>query len=160
LRLRSAIINPPSRKKESAMTVASILAGKGGEVVTVSADTTMWDVVALLHDRRIGAVLVMDGDRPAGIVSERDIVRCLHQRGTDMLSATAAAIMTSPVVVVAPGDTVARAMALMTERRIRHLPVIDRGRLVGLVSIGDLVKRRIDDAEHETATLKTYITTS
>jgi CBS domain-containing protein len=160
LRLRSTIIKPPSRKKGSAMTIASILAGKGEEVVTVAADTTIWDVVALLHDRRIGAVLVMDGDQPTGIVSERDVVRCLHQRGTDILSATAAAVMTSPVVVAAPGDTVASAMALMTERRIRHLPVMNRGKLVGLVSIGDLVKRRIDDAEHETQTLKTYITAS
>jgi CBS domain-containing protein len=140
------------------MTIASILAGKGGEVVTVRGDTSLWDVVALLHDRGIGAVLVVDDEAPVGIVSERDVVRCLHRRGTEILNATADAIMTSPVVVAAPTDSVAQAMTLMTERRIRHLPVMERGRLVGLVSIGDLVKRRIEDAEHETETLKTYIT--
>lgn len=139
------------------MVIASILKSKGGEIVSVPPDLAVHRVVARLHEHRIGAVLVVDGDRPVGIVSERDIVKCLHEKGVTVLDATAEAIMTSPVVVASPGDSIADAMATMTERRIRHLPVVEGGRLVGIVSIGDLVKRRIEDAEHEAGLLKEYI---
>lgn len=139
------------------MTIASILRSKGGEIVSVPADLPVQGVVALLHKHRIGAVLVMDGDRPVGIVSERDVVKCLHEKGVAILDTTAATIMSSPVVLASPNDTVAQSMATMTERRIRHLPVVERGKVIGIVSIGDLVKRRIEDAEHEAGLLKEYI---
>ena len=139
------------------MTIASILRSKGGEIVSVPTDVPVQGVVALLHKHRIGAVLVTDGEQPVGIVSERDIVKCLHEKGVGILDATAAAIMSSPVVLAGPNETIAQAMATMTERRIRHLPVVDRGQVIGIVSIGDLVKRRIEDAEREAGLLKEYI---
>jgi CBS domain-containing protein len=142
------------------MTIASILRNKGAEVASVAVSTPVRDVLTVLHDRRIGAVLVMDGGDIAGIVSERDIVRCLHQQGAAVLSMTAGDIMTSPVMTVDSTSLVVGAMALMTERRIRHLPVVDGGTLIGVVSIGDLVKRRIDMAEAEAAALKDYIATA
>jgi CBS domain-containing protein len=114
-------------------------------------------VVALLHEHRIGAVVVVDGDDPVGIVSERDIVKCLHEKGAAILEASAHSIMSSPIVCAGGGETVCEAMEIMTDRRIRHLPVIERGRLAGIVSIGDLVKRRIEDAENEAGLLKEYI---
>lgn len=141
------------------MTIASILKTKGGDVVAVHREATVQDVSALLHRHRIGAVLVVEGGQPVGVVSERDIVKCLHERGAEILKARAEDIMTSPVVTVSPDESVVGAMAVVTKRRIRHLPVIEHGRLLGIVSIGDLVKRRIEDAEHEAAQLKIYITT-
>ena len=142
------------------MRIREVLAAKADRaVLTVAPDLTVRELLGRLAEHNVGALVVSrDGTGLDGIVSERDVVRCLHRRGTEILNATADAIMTSPVVVAAPTDSVAQAMTLMTERRIRHLPVMERGRLVGLVSIGDLVKRRIEDAEHETETLKTYIT--
>ena len=143
------------------MTIASILRGKGSsEVVTARTDMTVQHVVGLLRQHRIGAVLVMNGDEIAGVLSERDIVRGLHDQGAGVLDVPASAIMTSPVVTVAPDDSCVAAMALITERRIRHLPVVDHGRLIGLVSIGDLVKERIEEAEQEAELLKDYIKTA
>lgn len=139
------------------MTIASILRTKGGEVVTVPVSMPVRGVVALLHEHRIGAVVVVDGDDPVGIVSERDIVKCLHEKGAAILEASAHSIMSSPIVCAGGGETVCEAMEIMTDRRIRHLPVIERGRLAGIVSIGDLVKRRIEDAENEAGLLKEYI---
>lgn len=139
------------------MTIATILDRKGADVVTVAPDSTVQDVVDLLHKHRIGAVLVVTDGAVAGIVSERDIVRCLHERGAAILDSTASAVMTSPVVSVGPGEPILDALSLMTERRVRHLPVLDSGRLAGLVSIGDLVKRRIEVIEAEAGALKDYI---
>ena len=139
------------------MTIGSILVGRG-PVVSVALMTTVRAVITLLHDHRIGAVLVIDGRRIAGIVSERDIVAGLHRLGAAVIDATAGSVMTSPVVTACPESTIATAMATMTDRRIRHLPVVVDGTLVGLVSIGDLVKRRIEDAEGEAISLKQYIT--
>ena len=140
------------------MTIARILDSKGGDVVTVAATATVQRVVELLHQHRIGAVLVVgDDSRIAGVVSERDIIRCLHERGATILDSTAADLMSSPVVSVALHDSTLAALALMTERRIRHLPVLDGERVAGIVSIGDLVKRRIDDIEAEAGALKDYI---
>ena len=139
------------------MLIAAILREKGGEVAFVAPDIGVSDIVQLLTSRRIGAVLVLDGDSVVGVVSERDIVRALAARGAESLELLARDVMTSPVITIAPGESVSGAMLLMTDRRIRHLPVIDSGRLVGLVSIGDLVKRRIDEAEREAGALKDYI---
>lgn len=139
------------------MTIASILREKGNAVTTVTGDLTIHDVVSLLREHRIGALIVVDADRIAGVVSERDVVKFLHEKGAAILEAKARDIMTARVLTVGPADSVGSALGLMTERRIRHLPVVDGERLVGIVSIGDLVKRRIDDAEHEAGLLKEYI---
>ena len=142
------------------MSIGSILTGKRN-VVSVTSATPIREVVAALHDHRIGAVLVVDqdgdGESITGIVSERDIVGCLYRLGAAVLDAPAAEVMTAPVLTAAPESSIAAAMATMTNRRIRHLPVVAGGELVGLVSIGDLVKRRIEEAEHEANTLKDYI---
>jgi CBS domain-containing protein len=136
--------------------IASILSGKK-PLVSVTADTPVSRILALLHEHRIGVVLVLDGEAIAGLVSERDICSHLHQRGAAILEAPAADIMTSPVVTVAPTESVAAAMGTMTDRRFRHLPVVEDGRLLGLVSIGDLVKVRIEEAEAEAQAMKDYI---
>lgn len=136
--------------------IGSILVDKK-PLVTVGPDATVSEIAALLHQHRIGAVLVMDGDAIAGLVSERDICRCLHVHGRSVHDARARDLMTTPVIVADPRISVCDAMEIMTDRRFRHLPVVDNGKLVGLVSIGDLVKRRIEDAEAEADSLKHYI---
>jgi CBS domain-containing protein len=139
------------------MTIAAILAEKGHEVATIAADCLIADLVAELVVRRIGALLVVDGDEIVGLASERDVIRALAADGDSTLSRPVRDVMTAAVVTISPGDSVTVAMALMTDRRIRHLPVVDEGRLVGMVSIGDLVKRRIAQAEQEAEALKHYI---
>jgi CBS domain-containing protein len=146
------------------MTIGSILTGKK-PIIGVATHTSVRDIVALLHENRIGAVLVMAGESRSdaailGIVSERDITAGLHTHGSAILDTPAADIMTAPVLTVSPQATIADGMQVMTNRRIRHLPVVDRGMLIGLVSIGDLVKRRIEDAEREAVLLKDYIATA
>lgn len=137
--------------------IASILREKGNNVTSVAADTRVAAIIETLMAKRIGAVLVMEGESILGVVSERDIVRALATHGAESLSHQACDVMTSPVVTISPAESLSQAMSLMTGRRVRHLPVIDSGRLVGLVSIGDLVKRRIDEAEREAGALKDYI---
>ena len=141
------------------MSIGSILTGKK-PVISVTTATTVREIAALLYDNRIGAVLVCEGGPILGIVSERDIVAGLHTHGPAVLDTSAGEVMTSPVVVAEPDSTIVAAMGIMTNRRIRHLPVMTDGKLLGLVSIGDLVKRRIDDAEGEASALKDYITTA
>jgi CBS domain-containing protein len=142
------------------MTVGKIVGAKGREVITVLPTQPVAEVVAVLCAKRIGAVVVCDAKgEMVGVLSERDIVRDLGAVGAALLTKTAADIMTSPVITCTPAHTVAEAMALMTSRRFRHLPVIDNGALVGVVSIGDLVKERIEEAEREAEALKSYIVT-
>ncbi|WP_353216027.1 CBS domain-containing protein [Sandarakinorhabdus sp.] len=136
--------------------IGSILVGKK-PLVTVGTDTTVRQIAALLHEHRIGAVLVIDADHILGLVSERDICRCLHTHGSGVQDLSARDVMTSPVAVIDSHACVSDAMAIMTDRRFRHLPVVDDGKLLGMVSIGDLVKRRIEDAEAEADSLKHYI---
>lgn len=136
--------------------LGSILVGKK-PLVTVARDTPVSTIAELLYRHRIGAVLVMDGDHIEGLVSERDICRCLHTHGRGVHDALAQDIMSAPVVTASPAMSVPDAMAVMTDRRFRHLPVVDANRVLGLVSIGDLVKRRIEDAEAEAESLKHYI---
>lgn len=136
--------------------IGSILTGKK-PLISVTADTSVADIAALLHRHRIGAVLVLDGDAIIGLVSERDICAGLHTHGADILTTSAAAIMSSPVVTAPPATTLAEAMTVMTDRRFRHLPVVDGARILGLVSIGDLVKCRIEEAEAEAQAMKAYI---
>lgn len=140
------------------MTIAAILGGKGGEVVTAATGQTVAEAVALLAERRIGAVPVLDdGGAVAGVFSERDVIYCLEREGIAALEHAVSAVMTAPALTVAPGESVIAALALMTRRRIRHLPVVDDGRLVGIVSIGDLVKYRIDRIEADAAAMREYI---
>lgn len=141
------------------MSIGTILTGKK-PLISVASTTSIREIAALLYQHRIGAVLVVEGDAILGIVSERDIVAGLHLHGPAVLDTAAGIVMTSPVVTATPHESVAAAMGVMTNRRIRHLPVVDRGELLGLVSIGDLVKRRIDDAEREAMALKDYIATA
>ena len=139
------------------MTIAAILQSKGNEVLTVSGVTLVRDAVTLLAERKIGAVPVVDGGRVAGIMSERDIIYGLRTDGAAVLDWEVARIMTAPAITVEPDTEILAALSLMTRRRIRHLPVVDGEALVGLVSIGDLVKYRMDKIEAEAAAMLTYI---
>jgi CBS domain-containing protein len=140
------------------MTIHAILLGKGVTVHSVKPDDTLVDAVAMLRKNRIGALLVIENSTMiAGVLSERDVVRALGDHGANALDMPVHSVMTAPVITCHPDDTVASAMSLMTTRRIRHLPVVDEGRLIGMVSIGDLVKRRIEETEREAAALKDYI---
>lgn len=141
------------------MTIAAILKGKGSEVTTLAAEATVADAVALLARHRIGAAPVMAGGAVAGMFSERDVIRCLVD-GASVLARPVAELMTAPALTVTPGESVVGALALMTHRRIRHLPVVEDGRLLGLVSIGDLVKYRIDRIEADADALRAYIQSS
>lgn len=142
------------------MTIASILLDKGHAVVTIDAAARLGDAVAVLAERRIGALLALRGGDVAGVLSERDVVRALARHGAAALDSPIDGLMSAPVITVGSTDSVGAAMALMTERRIRHLPVVDGGALVGIVSIGDLVKCRIEEACREAAALKDYIAMS
>lgn len=139
------------------MTIKAILAGRGPEVFTTTGDESIGAVVGLLTDRRIGAVPVVEGDQVIGIFSERDVIHCLRTHGADALNDPVRKGMTSPVIAVESDTSVLSALSLMTRRRIRHLPVVDGGRLVGFVSIGDLVKYRIEKIEAEATALRDYI---
>jgi CBS domain-containing protein len=140
------------------MTIHSILMSKGISVYSISPEANLNDAVALLRQHRIGAALVIEnGTIIVGVLSERDVVRALGSHGASALDMPVHRVMTAPVITCHPEDSVVSAMALMTTRRIRHLPVIDDGRLIGMVSIGDLVKKRIEDSEREAAALKDYI---
>jgi len=140
------------------MNVDSILRTKGDAVIVIAPSATIAEAVALLRKRRIGAIVVStDGTTPCGMLSERDIVQGLGREGARLLDRRVDEVMTRAVVTCGPDDRVADLMALMTERRIRHLPVMRDGRLAGLVSIGDVVKNRLDEIEWEANSLKTYI---
>ncbi len=137
------------------MTIGRIIHGR--TTVSVGTDMAVHDVVALLARHRIGAVPVLDGGRVAGIFSERDVIRALAEHGAGALDAAVGDRMTTPVVTVSRDQSVLGALALMTDRRIRHLPVVEGDTLVGFVSIGDLVKYRIDGIEAEAAAMRDYI---
>jgi CBS domain-containing protein len=142
------------------MGITTVLNDKGHAVAAVSPDSSVAEIVEVLVQRRIGAVLVIEHDSPVGIVSERDIIRCLVEHSGTVMGLLAREVMTAPVITIRPDDNICDAMELMTDRRIRHLPVMESGRLVGIVSIGDLVKRRIEQAEQEALALKDYIATA
>ena len=139
------------------MTIAAILHNKGSEVLTVGGDTPVREAVALLAERRIGALPVVSEGEVVGIMSERDVIYCLSSDGAAMLDWPVERIMTAPAITVEPKKQIMGALSLMTQRRIRHLPVVEGGRLVGLVSIGDLVKYRIDRIEEEAEAMRAYI---
>jgi CBS domain-containing protein len=140
------------------MTIAGILKQKGNNVTSVAPGMTIAEVVQILASRRIGAVLVIDAaDQLLGILSERDIVSKLAEHGHHTLEMTAAQLMTSEVQTATPRTTVNEAMTMMTDGRFRHVPVVEEGRLLGLVSIGDVVKAKIGDAEQEVDSLRAYV---
>jgi len=139
------------------MTIAVILGAKGHDVVTIEADASVGDAVRLLADRRVGAVPVMERGAVVGVFSERDVIRHLAADGAEVLAGPVRAVMTAPVETIAPGEPVLGALSVMTHKRIRHLPVVDDGALVGIVSIGDLVKHRIDRIEAEASAMRDYI---
>ena len=139
------------------MLVSDILRRKGREVVSAPPNQTVADAAQLMARQGIGSVLVLSGGAIAGILSERDIVRTLAEAGADCLDRPISDLMTSHVVTCGPEEQVDRVMALMTDGRFRHVPVIDQGRLVGLVSIGDVVKSRLEQAQAEVEHLSAYV---
>ncbi|WP_100502274.1 CBS domain-containing protein [Geodermatophilus chilensis] len=143
------------------MHIRQLLRRKGADVATVDADASVRTALALLAEHGVGALVVSaDGRRVDGIVSERDIVRALHQRGAELLADPVSSVMTAQVHTCVPAAGVEELARTMTEHRVRHVPVVDGGVLVGIVSIGDVVKARLDELEEERAQLVGYIQTS
>lgn len=139
------------------MTVRAILSAKGGEVVSVTPHASVVAAVQLLSERRIGAVPVVERGATVGIFSERDVMHCLAKEGAAALNRRVGDVMTAPAVTVDVDSAAITALGLMTRRRIRHLPVVEGDAMVGFISIGDLVKYRIDRIEHEASSLRDYI---
>ena len=143
------------------MTVNDILLQKGNQVLTIEPTATLATAVQMLAQRRIGALVVTGADhRIVGIISERDVVRLLDEKGTAALAAPVAEVMTRKVVTCDRNETIAEIMERITTGRFRHVPVIEHGRLVGIVSIGDVVKARLSELEHEQDALREYIRTA
>jgi CBS domain-containing protein len=143
------------------MTVKLILSTKGNEVLTIEPTAPLAAAAKILSERRIGALVVTGADhRIVGIISERDIVRALGARGAHALDEPVAEVMTRKVVTCSERDTTAELMEQMTTGKFRHLPVVDQGRLVGIVSIGDVVKARLEEMQHDTEALQDYIRTA
>ncbi len=141
------------------MDVASILRIKGSSVATAPPEATITDIAAKLKEEKIGALIVSDdGLKVLGIISERDIVRGLADHGLDLLEKRAEELMTAEVMTCTPNDTTGDLMAIMSEKRIRHIPVTEDGKLCGIVSIGDVVKDRLDEIEREANALRDYVT--
>ncbi len=139
------------------MTIAAVLRGKGSEVETITGEARLCDVVARLGERRIGALPVIEDGRIVGIISERDLIYCLRDHGAEVLDWPVSQVMTAPAITAEASMDVLAALALMTQRRIRHLPVVEGGRLRGIVSIGDLVKHRMERIEAEAEAMRSYI---
>ena len=139
------------------MTIAAVLQGKGSNVETIAGDASLFDAVQRLGEKRIGALPVLEDGRIAGIVSERDVIYCLRNHGREALDWPVGRVMSSPAVTVDSQTDVLDALALITQRRIRHLPVVERGEIRGIVSIGDLVKYRMERIEAEADAMRAYI---
>jgi CBS domain-containing protein len=140
------------------MKVKDLLASKGRDVATISQERSVTDALAVLKERRIGALVVTGFTPPlVGIFSERDVVRALASHGAEALDLTVAELMSSDVTVCDEATSVTTLMGLMTDNRIRHIPVVDDGRLAGLISIGDVVKARFDELEHDKKDLLDYV---
>ncbi|XVS66192.1 CBS domain-containing protein [Actinosynnema sp. CA-299493] len=139
------------------MRIADVLRNKGSAVATVEPRASVAELVAALAEHNVGAMVVLGTEGVVGIVSERDVVRKLHDRGGELLAAPVAEIMTSEVLTCTSRDSVDSLTVLMTERRIRHVPVVDGGELVGIVSIGDVVKSRINQLQEDHDQLAAYI---
>lgn len=142
------------------MTVERIVSGKGHTVVTIAPDQSLAEAARLLADRRIGAIVVVDGEAVVGILSERDVVRAIASKGCDALEDRVAEYMTRKLVTCTMTTSIDSLMVLMTEGKFRHVPVLENGRLGGIVSIGDIVKHRIAEMEAEGQALRDYIATA
>lgn len=143
------------------MTVNTILMHKGRDIVTIRAETTVGEAVTCMAENRIGAVVVVDDTKAvAGIVSERDVVRLLAERGTAALDVIVGNVMTRAVVTCAPDESITAIMERMTRGRFRHVPVLAGGVLIGIISIGDVVKYRVEEMEREHDALRSYIMTA
>ncbi|MGI8664502.1 MAG: CBS domain-containing protein [Jatrophihabitans sp.] len=140
------------------MFISEILRRKGSSVITTGSDATVADLVSVLGKHRIGAVVVLEGDRTIGIVSERDVVRRLAEVGAGVLAESVADLMSTEVISCGPDDSIDSVAGLMTDRRIRHLPVLDEGALAGIVTIGDVVAARLRELERTREQLESYIT--
>ena len=140
------------------MTIANIIANRSADnIIYCDAGDRVKDAVRLLAGKRIGAMPVMERGVVSGILSERDVIYRLAEEGSSCLDRTVGEIMTSPAVTVEPGTTIDDALALMTKRRFRHFPVVEDGRLIAFVSIGDMVKNKIDEIQHEAEAMRVYI---
>ena len=139
------------------MTIARLIAGRNVSIVGCTVSMKVRDAVTLLAEKKIGAIPVLDGHAIAGIFSERDVIARLNQHGPALLDMVVGQVMTSPAITVDPETAVLEALGLMTRRRIRHLPVLKEGRMVDFISIGDLVKYRIDRIQGEADALRDYI---
>ena len=139
------------------MTIASVLRGKGTAVETIAGDATLSEVVRRLGERRIGALPVLESNRVTGIISERDVIYCLREHGAEVLDWPVSRVMSSPAITADPSTDVLAALSTMTQRRIRHLPIVEGGELRGIVSIGDLVKYRMERIEAEAEAMRSYI---
>ena len=142
------------------MTIASVLRDKGAAVEAVTAATSVFDAVRRLGEKRIGALPVVDAGSICGIISERDVIYRLRDHGPEMLDWPVSRVMSSPAITASSDTEVLAALALMTQRRIRHLPVVEDGQIRGIVSIGDLVKHRMERIEAEAEAMRTYIQTA
>jgi len=143
---------------EATMRIADVLRTKGAAVATITPETSVSGLLNELAMNNIGAMVVVSSDGVVGIVSERDVVRKLHEHGVELLRLPVSQIMTTMVATCSPTDTVDHLTALMTTKRVRHIPVVDNDRLVGIVSIGDIVKQRMEELESEQRALQDYIT--
>lgn len=139
------------------MTIQAVLGGKGHDIVSVTPETSVREAVALLDTHRIGALPVIENGAVVGIFSERDVIHGLADQGAASLDRSVGETMTAPAITVSQGDSVLAALSLMTQRRVRHLPVIEHDGVIGFVSIGDLVKFRIEQIEAEAQAMRAYI---
>ena len=139
------------------MSIAAVLGDKGSAVETITADQKVYEAVQRLGEKRIGALPVVEDGRITGIMSERDVIYCLRDHGPEVLDWPVSRVMSSPAITADPSTEVLAALALMTQRRIRHLPVVEHGEIRGIVSIGDLVKHRMERIEAEAEAMRTYI---
>ncbi|HWJ70403.1 MAG TPA: CBS domain-containing protein [Sphingobium sp.] len=142
------------------MTVRAFIGDGRGEIITAGRDDSVAVVVALLADKRIGCVPIVDDGHVLGIFSERDVIYGLQREGATLLDKPVGSVMTTPAVTIDPDTPTLSALSLMTRRRVRHLPIVEGGRLVGFVSIGDLVKARMDHIETEVDAMRAYIQAS
>lgn len=140
------------------MRIADVLRSKGSSVATITPETSVSGLLTELAVHNIGAMVVVSPDGVIGIVSERDVVRAMHERGADLLRQPVSEIMTTFVATCEPNDSVDSLSALMTNKRVRHIPVMENGRLAGIVSIGDVVKTRMEELETQQEQLQAYIT--
>jgi CBS domain-containing protein len=151
------MLRTPDSEGRLAMTIARLIESRNAAVWSCEAETRVRDAIALLAERRIGALPVMAAGKVVGIFSERDVIYRLQEFGAAVLDRTVGEVMTAPAITVTSNTDVIAALALMTRRRIRHLPVVDDGEMLGFVSIGDLVKYRIERIEAEAEAMRTYI---